>query len=155
MYILTMTRLDKIKLAIEKGYTCDVNTGKVFGVRGKEVTSKDNKGYKRITLGYNKKRYVLQQHLYIYYIATGKNTDMIDHIDGDRANNAISNLRATDYQQNRFNTKKTKGYSFVSKRNNFRAQIRIDGKLKCLGTYDTESAARQAYLDAKKIHNIN
>lgn len=37
-----MTREEKIKLAIYKGITYDATTGKVFGVRGKEIINKNS-----------------------------------------------------------------------------------------------------------------
>jgi hypothetical protein len=33
-----MTRLEKIQLAIEKGFTYDEVTGKIYGIYGKEIT---------------------------------------------------------------------------------------------------------------------
>ena len=84
----------------------------------------------------------------------------IDHIDGSRSNNAISNLRDVNQsinQQNRriakINNKST-GLLGVTKRNNqFLAQIMINGKSKYLGLFDDANVAHEAYLAAKRIHH--
>ncbi len=39
-----MTRLDRIKLAIQKGFTYNEITGKIYGIRGKEITKKNDVG---------------------------------------------------------------------------------------------------------------
>ena len=81
------------------------------------------------------------------------NTDLVvDHIDGDTLNNAFDNLRVVTRQGNAFNTK-AKGYHRHNDR--FAARICVNGKQKYLGLYDTEEAARAAYLAAKaELHVI-
>ena len=148
-----MTRLEKIQLAIKKGITCDINTGKVYGVRGNELISVTNStGYKYIGLVLNKKLYYLQQHHFIYYMATNNVVDEIDHIDGNRLNNSIDNLRSVTRKQNGYNKKKSKGYYFFNGK--YHAQIGVDNKTIYLGLFDNELQASQAYSDAKKIYHI-
>ena len=80
----------------------------------------------------------------------------IDHIDGVKNNNRIVNLRdvtcLVNSQNQRsaqcINTSGFLGVSAVGKV--FRARIRIDGKLKCLGTHKTPESAHEAYLVAKR-----
>lgn len=74
---------------------------------------------------------------------------MVDHIDGNRANNQRSNLRLATNQQNQGN-RKAKGYHFMKNRNKWCAQIRVDGKLKTLGLYTTEEEAAKVYREAHK-----
>jgi hypothetical protein len=76
----------------------------------------------------------------------------IDHIDGDRGNNRIENLRKVSRRENQWNaqTRKdnTSGYKGVSwhkKSQRWAANISIDGKVKCLGMYDTPEEAHAAY----------
>lgn len=146
-----MTRLEKIKLAIEKGYTYDEVTGKVYGVRGKEITS-IIKGYITIGIKLNYKTYRLAAHQFGYYIKYGRIVDYIDHKDGNRTNNKIDNLREVTNQQNTFNNKKSKGYYFNGY--SYCTQIVLDNKNIYLGSFITEQEARKAYLDAKKIYHI-
>lgn len=148
-----MERLDKIKLAIEKGITCDPVTGKVYGVKGKELKSKVD-GYNKIVMTKDYKGFHLLSHQFIYYIATGKIVDCIDHINGIKDDNRIENLREVTIQQNTFNTT-SKGCNWHISRNKWRAQIHKNGKNIHLGYFNTEEEAHQSYLDAKKIyHNI-
>jgi hypothetical protein len=85
--------------------------------------------------------------------------EYIDHIDRDRTNNRITNLREATMQQNNFNrTRKdnSTGYTGVAldKRcGKYRAYINIKGKQKSLGYYFTAydaSLAREAA--AKELH---
>jgi len=83
-----------------------------------------------------------------------KKTNQIDHIDGDRTNNCIENLRLVTCQQNNFNRTTAKGYSFEPRRNKWRASICTNGKNRIIGRYKTESEARDAYLSAKELEHI-
>ena len=76
---------------------------------------------------------------------------IIDHIDRDKVNNSIENLRIVTIQQNAFNTN-AKGYFFINKK--WTASICINGKRLYLGRYYTEEEARTKYLEAKAIHHI-
>jgi hypothetical protein len=77
----------------------------------------------------------------------------IDHINGNRNDNRLENLRIVSNQQNQFNRKNTKGYS--KQNNKFIAKIRINKKQIHLGCYDTEEEAHNAYLEAKqKYHKM-
>lgn len=83
----------------------------------------------------------------------------IDHIDGRRTNNAISNLRDVSRTVNMQNIKtayttNTSGMlGVMEKRGRWKAQIRVIGENKYLGSFDTPELAHQAYLDAKRIHH--
>jgi len=150
-----MERLDKIKLAIDKGITCDINTGKVYGVKGNVIGSIKKSGYEHIGFRDGQKEYELRAHQFIYYWVNKEIVDCIDHINGIKNDNRIENLRSVTNQQNTFNNKKAKGYSWNKQHNKWQSQIRIDDKPIYLGYFETEQEAHQAYLDAKKIyHNI-
>ena len=148
-----MTREDKIKLAIEKGITCNPETGEVFGVRGGVITGKRN-GYIDIYLG-GEKRYHLRGHQFIWYSVYNEVVDCIDHINGFKDDNRIENLRSVTTQQNGFN-RKSKGYTWHKRAKKWQSQIVVDSETIYLGSFEKEIEAHQAYLDAKKIyHNIN
>lgn len=80
--------------------------------------------------------------------------DQVDHIDGNKQNNKLSNLRAVSNKENAHNRHKVNnptgllGVKFNGKR--FEARIVSDGNFKHLGTFDNADDAHQAYLDAKK-----
>ncbi len=83
----------------------------------------------------------------------------VDHIDGNRANNRIENLREVDQvanMQNRHRAQKNSSTGFLGVRkdprrfaNPFMAQIMIDGKQKHLGNFPTAEKEHEAYLAAK------
>ena len=148
-----MTREDKIKLAVIKGYHCDIENGKVYNSNGVEIKT-TMKGYITISPMLDGIRHRIPAHQFIYYIVNGKIVEQIDHIDNNKLNNRIDNLIEVTNQQNSFNRKDTKGYYFRKDRNKFRSQIKIDNVVIHLGYFNTEEEARQTYLDAKKIYHV-
>ena len=78
---------------------------------------------------------------------------VIDHIDRNRLNNNLNNLRIVSVQENAFNTK-AKGYSWHKKAQKYKSHIKINGKCLHLGYFDTEEEAHQAYLEAKTKYHI-
>lgn len=148
-----MTRLEKIQIAIEKGITCNPETGEVFGVKGKVLKTIGPTGYYTTTFKYNKKQYFIKSHQFIWYYVNKEIVEQIDHIDGNPLNNSISNLRAVNNQQNHFNHTKAKGYTYCNKRRKYQSSIFKDGKKIHLGSFELEEDARNAYLEAKKIYH--
>lgn len=71
----------------------------------------------------------------------------IDHINHDRADNRISNLRDVTKSTNQQNRRAVRGYSKDGTR--WKAQIRVDGKFRHLGCFSTSQEAHAAYLAAK------
>ncbi len=81
---------------------------------------------------------------------------LVDHIDGDKLNNRIENLRLATRQQNNVNSVSRvrdmpKGVIRVGKR--YRARIFINGKHLSLGMYDTVEEAASVYNNkALELH---
>ena len=143
-------------------------TGKIFrftkGGYWKYIhnTANTTNGYNYIGVGNmnDKNKKMIQRHRIMAYAFL--NLDMenpiyeIDHIDGNRINNHIKNLRIVNHQQNQFNRTKAKGFHYNQKIKKYQAYIGINSKIIFLGFYTTEEEARQAYLNAKLIyHPIN
>jgi hypothetical protein len=140
-----MTRLEKCEFLKRKGYTYDPETGKIFGVYGKEIKHKE--GYIRI---FN----LLGHHFAWYMIYGNVDFERLDHINQNRQDNRILNLRIVTHQQNLFNTK-SKGYSWNKPNQKWVGKIMVNGKHIHLGSFNTEEEARQSYLKAKeKLHII-
>lgn len=80
----------------------------------------------------------------------------IDHLNGVKSDNRLSNLREVRHQvniQNQHRPQKhnTSGYLGVSRDGKrWRANIRLDGEKRHLGSFDTPEHAYEAYLTAKR-----
>jgi hypothetical protein len=72
-----------------------------------------------------------------------------DHKNHDTLDNTRKNLRIVTHQENHFNLKNTKGYSWNKQYNKYQARIKANGKHIHLGMYNTKKEARKAYLEAK------
>lgn len=85
--------------------------------------------------------------------------ECIDHINGDRADNRIANLRTATRSQNNQNIRTARsktgtGFLGVTRsRGKFAAQLLIDGHNKHVGYFDTPEKAHAAYLTAKRTHH--
>lgn len=148
-----MTRKEKCELAIELGFKYNQSTGEVTGSRGKVITAK-SKGYIYLQLKLDKKMYQLRAHQFAWYTICGEIVEQIDHVNGIKYDNRISNLRSVTNQQNQWNRTKALGYSCNKLTNKWNAKISVDGKTINLGSFIIESEARQAYLDAKEKYHI-
>ncbi len=148
-----MTRLEKCEILKSKGYTYDPETGKIFGVYGKELKSK-SLGYISIDGGNNFKGNLLGHH-YGWYMTYGHvDFKELDHFNRIRNDNRISNLRIVTNQQNQFNRSDVKGYTWNKRDQKWKAYLKLNGKYIHLGLFKTEEEARQSYLEAKKIYHI-
>ena len=77
----------------------------------------------------------------------------IDHIDGDRSNNDIDNLRLVTSQQNKWNLKECKGWVYAD--GNYQARIKLNGKVIVLGHFDNAEDASACYWREKpKYHSM-
>ena len=75
----------------------------------------------------------------------------VDHINGDRADNRIENLRPATKSEQQWN-KRAKGCWL--KGSMWVAAIKLKGKTTYLGSFQTEAAALEAYREAKtRLHN--
>lgn len=84
---------------------------------------------------------------------------IIDHIDGDRSNNRIENLREVSASQNQYNRRVMccavgglKGASYNRRDKKWQATIRVKGKSTYLGYFDTAEEAHLAYCEAAAKH---
>lgn len=84
----------------------------------------------------------------------------IDHIDGNRANNALPNLRLATISQNGFNSKLRtdntsgcKGVTWVKAENRWKARAHLNGKEFSLGRHVRYEDAVAAYEEFAKEHH--
>ncbi len=100
-------------------------------------------------------------HRLIWKLIKGEEPgELIDHIDNNKLNNKIENLRVCTHLENHHNTKKRvtntsgyKGVCWVKDKQKFKARIRVDGKVIHLGYFDDPEEAHEVYCEASlKYH---
>ena len=121
----------------------------------------DKDGYKGIILCKEGKRKDFRVHrlVAIMFIENPDNKPLVDHIDCNKQNNNINNLRWATNQENwrntnlsNKNTSTVKGVSFHKQINKWQTQIMIDGIHIHLGYYNTLEEAKQARI--KKVNEV-
>lgn len=113
-----------------------------------------------VTICINSKPYFAHRLAWLYMTGADPR-EVIDHINGNPADNRFCNLREANNQQNIHNQTKppknnTTGYlgvSFSKRDSKYIAHIKINGKAKHIGCYFTPELAYQAYLEAKRKHH--
>lgn len=114
---------------------------------GAEAFTSTSIGYRQTTiLGV-----VCRAHRIAYAIYHGYFPDVIDHINGDKQDNRISNLRSVDRQTNMKNVVKLPkangvemGVYFCNNRRKWRAFVNVNQKRKCVGSFDDYDEAVSA-----------
>ena len=129
------------------------NTAGSKALKGSAVGWIEKNGY--MATNVDKKRYRIHRIIFMYHY--GWCPDVIDHIDGNRANNRIENLRASSWQKNQFNKKTSKNNKLGLKGvciedGRHKATIKFNNKSMHIGYYDTAEQAHEAYMmKAKEI----
>jgi hypothetical protein len=160
--VITKEELDKIL-----NYNPDTGAflwNAATGPRAKKGTLAGNiskvDGYVRIHINY---KHYLAHRLAILTTYGKLPTYEVDHINGNRADNSLNNLRLSTRKQNmenlslpKSNTSGKLGASFHKATGKWRARIRIEGSCRHLGLFDSAEAAHAAYCEAKsKFHTFN
>lgn len=118
---------------------------------------KDERGYVKIYM--LRKQYRAHRVAWLLHYGEWPSVS-IDHIDTDKSNNAMDNLRLATQMQNSCNknvqannTSGFKGVYFNARDGRYQARIRHDGKTYSLGYFkDAESAGNAYNESAPKIH---
>ena len=102
---------------------------------------------------FNKKRYAAHRIVWAIIKQEDPLELQIDHINENKLDNRIANLRKASRKQNMCNQKAVKGYYFYKRHKKWIAGISSNDKKVHLGYFNTEEQAREAYLRAKeKLH---
>jgi len=150
-------------------FTFNAESGRLFHAKdkrggngcvvAKEGTPADsyigNHGYRVVSFVADGKERKLLAHRVLYTLTHGSIPAglVIDHINGERADNRLCNLRVVTKQQNDQNRTRARGCDWYKPRGRWRARITVDGKEVRLGLFDSESAAHAAYLKAKALYH--
>lgn len=123
---------------------------------GEEAGHKRKDGY--IIVRFKGRAYLA--HRLAWLLATGKwSKKALDHMNGNRGDNRLINLRQVSLSENQQNQRRAhrnsrSGFLGVvlacSKRNPWKAQIVVDGEQQYLGCFASAETAHQAYVAAKR-----
>lgn len=157
----------ELQARLKHAFVYDEDTGMFFhrrdGVNKKAMTPacSTNKaiGYKTIRVD-GRNAYA---HRMAWVYVHGKQPNRIDHINGDRSDNRIVNLRSVTQSENLQNTvdkpqggNELKGASFDKRTGRYFAYIGHKGKTRHLGRFNSAEEAHQAHLVAKRsMHTVN
>lgn len=122
--------------------------------KGRELGA-NSKGY--VLIGVDGGRYLAHRLAWLYVHGNFPNC-CVDHINGNTKDNRIENLRDVSVQVNSQNRKKAQsnsksgllGAAFYKRTGKWQSTIRVNGRHKALGYYDTPEQAHDAYLSAKR-----
>jgi hypothetical protein len=122
--------------------------------KGDAAGSVGGDGYTRISIDY--KRYLLHRLIFLYHYGYLTHGLQIDHIDADKSNNRIDNLREVTGSQNMYNSKirsnnksGVKGVYWNEARRKWYPQIKVNGKYVLRGYYDTIEEAKAVIEKAR------
>ena len=102
---------------------------------------------------------VYKCHRIAFLFAFGRWPAIVDHINGVRTDNRISNLREVTQSQNRMNARRrsdnTSGFTGVKWKSNhgkWCAEIKVNGRIITIGYFDDQQSALAARRDAEVQH---
>jgi hypothetical protein len=121
---------------------------------GEEAKSIDSRGYKIVRF----KGRLYQTHRVIWFLVNKEQPPkVLDHINNDRLDNHIENLREVTYSQNSHNAKirtdnksGVKGVHWNKKNNNWVVQVRANNKNQHIGSFTNLTEAEHAVKNARK-----
>lgn len=130
---------------------------------GTRAGSVERNGYRRVSVG--NRNYQEHRVIWLYWYGTWPREEL-DHIDGDKSNNRIANLRDVPRRINSQNLRRAvstseSGLLGVSRSrrhvlNPWVACIKVDGKQKHLGYFKSPEEASACYVNAKReLHEGN
>jgi len=138
-------------------YEIHLNKQQVWNVRRKEYKKNQLvRGYPSVIL-YKEgkyKNFYIHKLIAEYFINNPENKKCVDHIDRDRTNNNVQNLRWVTGQENNWNCK-SKNYYYSKRDKYWQVTISLNNKTIYGGTFSTEEEAMKKANELKaSLHHI-
>lgn len=139
------------------------NFGKIKNIKTNKILKTNNsKGkYLNVSLYINgiQKNFYVHRLVALEFILNPTNMTQVNHIDGNKQNNNVSNLEWCSNRENTshsysFKSKKLRGAFYIKKTNKWKSVIIINNKRIHLGHYSTEIEAHNKYLQYLKDNNL-
>ncbi len=139
------------------------NIGRVRNVKTEKILKPglQARGYYQATLYKEGKRTWDYVHRLVAreFVDNPEGRLIVDHIDNNKSNNCVNNLRWVNASQNNMNSRKNtkafssfKGVYFNKRANKWQAYIKFGEKLTHLGVFENEKEAAKKYNEAAILH---
>lgn len=147
----------EIERKLRENFSYSPNDGKLYK-NGVEIGTKGYHGYLKLT--FMKKEY--QVHRLCWFLHCGVWPNIIDHINHDKTDNRLSNIRDVDHKTNNMNQSLRasnklglSGVYWCKVKKSFRAQIRVDGVKTNLGSFKTLLDAAATIIKARRKYGYH
>lgn len=138
-----------------EGLYCVTDEGEVYSLKtGRKITQKNQRGYMYVHLSSKGVSYNIRVNRLVMSSFMRKKIDgrfVVDHIDNNKLNNRLDNLRLLTNGENTVRGKSLKyprGVCYYEHIKKYGANIQINHKRYFLGTFDTEKEASKTYEQA-------
>lgn len=129
---------------------------------GKEIGCKHRSGYRYVRIKFGgKQKYLMHRLVWAWHYGSWPK-DQLDHIDHDRSNDRIENLREVTRAENmknmsmsKNNTSGVTGVHWHKQHKKWAAQIRTSRKTKHLGYFENFEDAVEVRKDAEKLYGYH
>ena len=161
------TRADITQDFLRQLFDYDASTGRLIwrsssrGHKAGEVagTVQKGRGYRQVCISSGASEVVTLEHRLVFLFHHGYLPKQIDHINLDKGDNRIENLRPADASTNQMNigprcNSKTgiKGVTWDASRCKWKATIKVNGKRYFLGRFPSLDEAHEARKAAQHLH---
>jgi hypothetical protein len=156
--------MDEIYKTVEGFENYEVsNLGNIKNKRTGRILKQinDEENYLQVRLYNNKTSRTIKVHKLVakMFLENPENKPYVDHIDNNRLNNNLINLKYTTCKENsqnvnisKTNTSSVQGVSYCNIKNKYRAIVCVDGVSIHLGYFNTLEEAKQARLN--KVNEV-
>lgn len=156
-----MNNLPSQNVLLEK-FTYDKDTGIFKLKKSRNIVGSLDKSTGYIRIYVLNKQYYAHRLAWVYENGDNHNSFIIDHIDHNKQNNSIANLRISTYQENsknrplqRNNSSGFNGVRFCNNQKKFIVQIKVNSKVKTIGRFLSLESAISARDEANDIFNFH